>query len=129
MEDIILTKFHKRIERRTFLTVGFFSTALLITPSIVLSGELRTFNVTIVDGDVAKSHKTLRVTEGDRVAIQFTSDSAVTLHLHGIDVEIGLVAGKTGTMSFDANIAGRFPIEAHGTSSHGGLVYVEVHPK
>ncbi len=124
-----MAKVHKLIKRRSVLNVGLAYTALLMVPGLGLSGELRKFEIDIVDGHVAKAQQTLRVAEGDRITIEFTSDNAVALHLHGIDIEIELLPGETGTMSFDADTAGRFPIEAHGTGSHGGLVYVEIHPK
>jgi len=32
-------------------------------------------------------------------------------------------------MQFKAHASGRFPIESHGHSGHGNLIYLEVHPK
>jgi hypothetical protein len=34
-----------------------------------------------------------------------------------------------GEMRFDATIAGRFPVEVHGTGAHAVVFYVEVHPR
>ena len=82
----------------------------------------------------------VRVTEGDRVELRWTTDEAAEIHLHGYDVVLGLVPGATATMAFDAHATGRFPVTAHGFGAHGEedaghghdeavLLYVEVHPR
>ena len=78
---------------------------------------------------MAEDKQTLRVTEGDAIEIEFTSDQELTLHLHGIDIEISVAPGNPVMMAFDATVAGRFPVEAHGTGAHGSLIYVEIHPR
>jgi hypothetical protein len=32
-------------------------------------------------------------------------------------------------MQFKAHASGRFPVESHGHSGHGRLIYLEVHPQ
>ena len=98
-------------------------------PRCVRAAEPKRFLVSIEGGQVVRDKRTLRVTEGDRVEIEFTSDRKLTLHLHGIDVELTVDPGKPSVMRFGATIAGRFPVEAHGTGGHGGLIYIEVHPR
>lgn len=93
------------------------------------AAESKRFTIKITKGRVSKSSRTLRVTEGDRVEITFTGDQKLTLHLHGIDVEITVIPGKPVLLRFDATVAGRFPIEAHGGNAHRALLYVEVHPR
>jgi len=80
--------------------------------------------INIKDGLLPKDKQTIRVTKGDVVEIKFTSDYALTLHLHGINIETIVTPEKPSVMSFDAKVAGRFPIEAHGKAAHGNLVYV-----
>jgi FtsP/CotA-like multicopper oxidase with cupredoxin domain len=57
----------------------------------------------------------IRVQQGDAVTLRWTSDQALTLHVHGYDVERGVVPGATATMGFTARATGRFPIEVHGS--------------
>lgn len=86
------------------------------------------FSFEVRNGKVTAAQKTIRVTEGDTVHISWTADKAVELHLHGYDIKAQAKPEKTVTMKFKAHVAGRFPISSHGTS-HGAMVYVEVHPR
>ncbi len=95
----------------------------------VHADETRRFSVAVRGGRVADEQRTLRVREGDRVEIAFTSDRALLLHLHGIDIETTVTPGRPGVMAFDAAVTGRFPVEAHNGGGRGGLVYVEIHPR
>lgn len=88
----------------------------------------------VVQGaDVASGRPvgTVRVRRDDEVTIRWQSDEAVTLHLHGYNVETKVGPGRIGEMRFRARATGRFPIETHGTGrdSHRTLVYIEVHPR
>ncbi|MEK9673235.1 MAG: hypothetical protein VW268_12150 [Rhodospirillaceae bacterium] len=76
-----------------------------------------------------KALETLKVTEGDRVEIVFTSDAAMELHLHGIDKTVRLTPGAPVTLAFTANHAGRFPMESHVGKRHVSVLYIEVHPQ
>lgn len=73
-------------------------------------------------------NRTVRVTEGDEVRIDWTTDEAAELHLHGYDIEARAEPGRTVSMSFRAKTAGRFPISAH-NFGHGILMYLEVYPR
>jgi FtsP/CotA-like multicopper oxidase with cupredoxin domain len=115
--------------RRMFFLSASAMVLLIRSTEVLLAGEKIRFAVTINQGHVAKKFRTLRVTEGDTVEITFTSDRASELHLHGIDVLAHVTAENPVTMTFQAQPAGRFPIEAHGAGAHGSLLYVEVHPK
>lgn len=115
--------------RRTALVGGLgYGLCWAVLP-IARAGDAKRFEIVINDGKVPVDRRTIRVSEGDAVVIEFTSNRQLSLHLHGIEMETTVVPGKTALMSFDATVAGRFPVEAHGAGAHGSLVYVEVHPR
>ena len=121
---------HNCLNRRFFLTsvLGAF----LLHPFenwAVAAEHKKQFLITIKNGHVPKKEQTIKVMQGDVVEIKFTSDRAMVLHLHGINKQVKISPEKPGLMSFDAKIAGRFPIEVHGKGAHGNLMYVEVHPR
>jgi FtsP/CotA-like multicopper oxidase with cupredoxin domain len=91
------------------------------------------FSITIKDGK--SDTDSIRVTQGEQVEITLTSDQAAELHLHGYDLTAQIEPGVPTALSFDARIAGRFPVEAHrmgpvakGRRHPGALFYVEVYP-
>ena len=68
--------------------------------------------------------------------IEFSTDEPAELHLHGYDKLIKVAPSAPTVLRFDASIAGRFSIEAHGFASdksgqrrHVVLLYLEVHPR
>ena len=80
--------------------------------------------------------RTIRVTQGDRVQLNWQTDEKVELHLHGIDQKTVVLPGAGGTMRFFAEATGRFPVTSHGFGNKAGhhhglgsLMYVEVYPK
>lgn len=73
-------------------------------------------------------NRTVRVTEGDDVRIDWTTDEAAELHLHGYDIEVRAKPGRTVSMAFRAKTAGRFPVSAH-NFGHRILIYLEVYPR
>lgn len=95
------------------------------------TGGTRSFALDIQNGHVATDKRTIRVTEGDRVELRWTTDEAVELHLHGYDIRLDLKPGAPRTMTFEAHAAGRFPVGIHGSGGHGhgALIYLEVHPR
>ncbi len=104
----------------------------------VLAEELRVFDLTVKERQIAVPGNTIRVEEGDRVELRVTSDETGELHLHGYDVTIDLQAGKTTVTAVQAEVAGRFPITAHGfgtsgdhghDQAHKALLYLEVYPR
>ncbi len=74
----------------------------------VLAEELRVFDLTVKERQIAVPGNTIRVEEGDRVDLRITSDETGELHLHGYDVTIELQAGKTTVTAVQAEVAGRF---------------------
>lgn len=55
--------------------------------------------------------ETIRATENDTVTIKITVDEDEELHLHGYDKSIDLEKDKQRTLSFKADMTGRFPYE------------------
>ena len=99
----------------------------------------RSFDLRIQQRRLAGGPDTLRVIQGERIELRWTSDEDASLHLHGYDVETKIAPGSPVTMVFDAHATGRFPIVAHGfgqgvaspqaTPREKTLLYLEVHPK
>ncbi|MDP7652928.1 MAG: hypothetical protein QGF38_14640 [Rhodospirillales bacterium] len=100
-------------------------------PAWAQTGRNQSFALDIHDGHVSADKKTIRVTEGDRGELKWTADETVALHLHGYDLRLDLKGGASGSMTFKAHTAGRFPIGIHGATGHGhgALLYLEVHPR
>ena len=124
-----------KISRRAYLCcVGALALAVVgwlfePRPMSAQSGENQTFALEIRSGHVAADKRTIRLTQGVWVELQWTTDEAVELHLHGYDIRLELKRGASGTMTFAANIAGRFPVGIHRAGGHGNIVYLEVYPR
>ena len=132
----------KELSRRNYLR---FKGVLVITAVIALfspqtvgaqQAQRRTFSLAISQGQVAANNRTIKVLEGDLVELQWIADEKLTLHLHGYDVTLELMAGEPGTMGFTAHAAGRYPVAIHRSTGHkkGGhhksaVLHVEVHPR
>jgi FtsP/CotA-like multicopper oxidase with cupredoxin domain len=71
------------------------------------------FQIQLRDGAPAGGVAQFEVTRGDQVRIAITSDEDAELHIHGYEIEDQLVAGQTTRVAFDADIDGKFEIEAH----------------
>lgn len=66
------------------------------------------------------------VDEGNRVNFQITSDRPVEFHLHGYDhLTEADSPGDPAELSFDATIAGSFPIEDHDAEAELGVLLVQ----
>src|ERR1051326_1313482 len=90
----------------------------------------KAFELAIVKGRVDGARETLRVRKGDKVELRWTSDRRIALHLHGYDIETTVTPGTPAAMSFQASIAGRFPVSEHGHGSRHarGALFLEVLP-
>ena len=76
--------------------------------------------------------RTIKVQEGDAVTLRFSADRAMTLHLHGYDIEKRVGPGAVAEMAFTANATGRVPLEILGgdhAEGRGPIAYVEVYPR
>ena len=112
--------------------------------------EHAVFELAIAERQVGMEGETIRVVQGQKVTLHWTTDEAAEIHLHGYDVVASLVPGTPSTLTFEAEAAGRFPITAHGFGPAPGgvhehadhahdsgsseesektLLYVEVHPR
>ena len=91
----------------------------------------KAFNLSLRNGRLESKNNTLRVRRGERVELRFSTDRPIQLHLHGYDIEAGASPESPATISFTADIPGRFPVSehAHGKAhDHGAVLYLEVHP-
>ena len=64
---------------------------LLILAGSAGAAEL-TFDIRIEGGRIPDTMQLIRVHDGDRVKLRWTSDRPVTLHLHGYDIEKRIAA-------------------------------------
>jgi hypothetical protein len=72
----------------------------------------------------------LKTTQGESVTIDITSDRAGTVEIHGYGKKIDVAPGSVATLSFIANIAGRFPVDLHGRDGHHvDVTALEVQPR
>ena len=110
------------------------ATASEATSSSTVVQRLRIEQRTLVGGS-----GTLRVSKGDRLNIEWTTDEPLLLHVHGYELETKLEPGKPQRMNIDAYATGRFPIAAHwvarrpgvkgGSARETTLLYLEVTPR
>ncbi len=69
--------------------------------------------VDINGSKVAPRPSTHKVTKGDKVRIEVTSDKADELHVHGYEKTADLKPGQTAVVEFTADQSGRFEVETH----------------
>jgi len=70
---------------------------------------------------------TTRIEQGAPVTLRVTANEDDALHLHGYDLHLELVAGKTAEMRFVADRTGRFEYELHEKPKSLGAI--EVYPR
>jgi len=89
--------------------------AIVVLGVVLLCGAsaVREFEISLRDRRVEGSASTLRVKRGETVLLRWRTDEAVSLHLHGYDVQVKLSPASPDAMRFEAKVAGRFPITAH----------------
>jgi plastocyanin len=87
----------------------------------------KTFNAVIKNNQLVSGGGTLPVTQGDEVTITITSDTPDSLHLHGYDKSVNLEKNKPASLTFTANLSGRFEYELE--DSQLSLGALEVQPK
>jgi hypothetical protein len=118
--------------------------AIGVTPICIIgackagTAEAHKFFIAITNRKIELHQQTLRVKQGSVIEIAFTGDEPAELHLHGYDKLVAVRPGETTTLRLTAEIAGRFPFEAHAfdasqetrrrRSSHVVLLYLEVWP-
>lgn len=83
-------------------------------------------NVELSIEDGAMTPDEVEVGEGDRVTLEITTSGAPTeVHLHGYDLEAKVAPGEPATLSFEADLTGRFEIEDHETDKVLGALLVQ----
>ena len=113
--------------------VGGCAAAGLAQAALALAdkpGE-KAFNLSLRNGRLESKNNTLRVRRGERVELRFSTDRPIQLHLHGYDIEASASPESPATISFTADIPGRFPVSehAHGKAHHHqAVLYLEVLP-
>jgi hypothetical protein len=109
--------------------------ALCVLALLALAGpaqaEPRVVDLSIKKGELPKEQRTVTVRQGDDVTLRWATDQALTIHLHGYDLEQKLTPGTLASMRFAARATGRFAIEihAHGSGKERVIGYLEVHPR
>jgi hypothetical protein len=93
------------------------------------TAEPRVFELAIKNGRLPEPQRLVRVRQGDEVTLKWTTDRALTLHLHGYDIEAKLLPQMPVDMGFTARATGRFPIEIHGAGTEHTIGHLEVHPR
>ena len=67
----------------------------------------------------------VEVEEGDHVTLRLTSEDPLEVHIHGYDLQRELASGKPVTLSFEADLTGRFEIEDHEFEEVLGMLLVQ----
>jgi hypothetical protein len=93
------------------------------------AAETRAFELSVRDGKLPAEQRVVRVRQGDEVTLRWATDKALTIHLHGYDMEMPLTPAVAVSMRFTARASGRFPVEIHSRGGHRVLAHVEVHPR
>ena len=120
-------------DRRAFLAAGASALALLGAARGARAENL-TIDVVVKERKVIGDN-VARVTQGDAVTLRWSTDEAVSVHLHGYDLKLSIAPGTPTEMTLEAFAAGRFPVTSHGFGGHGHddeevvLLYLEVHPR
>lgn len=115
--------------------LGFACLAVLLGATVLAAAAAeQVVLVNIARGAVAKDQQVLRVRQGDRVRLRWTSDRPIEIHLHGYDVLKTVEPGQLVEMAFDATVAGRFAVSEHVPGadqghSHRPLLRLEVLPR
>ena len=109
--------------------------ATIIAAALLLSatarGAERQFDLSIKNGRLTDPAPTLKVSQGDEVVLELSSDRDLELHLHGYSLTFRLAAGVPAVWRLAVPASGRFPLGVHehgGVHGHATLLYLEVHP-
>ena len=74
--------------------------------SVLVTSDVR-------NGQATPAPHRVLIPEGSTVQVQVTSDEVVQVHIHGYDLEYDAAADTPGCVSFVADRAGLFDVEAH----------------
>ncbi len=87
----------------------------------------KTFDLAIKNKQIVSGEQTLKVNQEDEVTIMITSDVADEFHLHAYDKIVKLEPNIQATLTFTANLSGRYPFELEQSGTELG--FLEVQPK
>jgi FtsP/CotA-like multicopper oxidase with cupredoxin domain len=94
--------------------VGRRTAAVLLGVALLAAASpAREFDISIVGRRVEGTSTTIRVKRGDSVILRWRTDEAVSVHVHGYDIEATLSPASSTPVRFEAGVAGRFAITAH----------------
>lgn len=84
----------------------------------------REFTFVVEDGKLVDGPSELEVNEGDTVIITITTNEEEELHLHGYDRSIDLAPGEAATLTFVADMSGKYPFELERSKTELGTLIV-----
>ena len=114
-------------QRGLLLLTGLLLIALATAACGGGEAQEHTFTIKIQAGMPVDGVKTFQVKQNDTVTFNVSSDTEGEVHLHGYDLAVEMVPGKTVTLSFTADATGRFPFEIEDTAVEIG--FLEVQPR
>jgi hypothetical protein len=82
-----------------------------------------TFDLEVREGVMTPNE--VEVEEGDSVTLRLSSEEPLEVHIHGYDLEREVAPGKPATLSFEADLTGRFEIENHESEEVLGVLLVQ----
>jgi hypothetical protein len=82
-----------------------------------------TFDLAVREG--AMTPDEVEFEEGDHLRLRLTSEEPLQVHIHGYDLQRELASGKSVTLSFEADLTGRFEIEDHEFEEVLGMLLVQ----
>ena len=94
-------------------------------PSPTPEKKTKIFELVVKDKKLVSGESVLKVTQNDDVVIKITVDEEEELHLHGYDKSVDLEKDKQASLSFKANLSGRFPFELERSKTELGTLEVE----
>ena len=71
------------------------------------------FKIQIIKGEITNNLEKIKVNKGENVKFLFSTDSYLTVHLHGYDIEKSISSEETTIMEFKADATGRYRLTAH----------------
>jgi FtsP/CotA-like multicopper oxidase with cupredoxin domain len=85
------------------------------------------FEFEIQNGKLISGPTVVKVHQGDKVRLRFSSNVPDELHLHGYNLKAQLRAGTEASLEFKASKTGRFGFELHHAKAELGAI--EVYPR
>jgi hypothetical protein len=82
-----------------------------------------TFDLALRQGTMTPDEVEVEV--GDHLRLRLTSEEPLQVHIHGYDLQRELAPGKPVTLSFEADLTGRFEIEDHESEELLGVLLVQ----